>query len=221
MKPTEKTEVLKLLAGLSEVYDKPLSEMALDIYWNALKEYSLDEVKRAVNNIVQTHKYATFPKPAEFIEFICPPEDAEMRAELAMGEFWERFEDGGYHNFEWKDPVLAMTVEQYGGWRMILDTIPRDDQKDLGFWLKDFKKVYQIFLKHPMRTVNTKYVGSFEADNRAKGYLTDERGEAIPLPGSEDFIMINSPEAKKYLEDKSNMLVPVGERIGRNRTEKK
>jgi len=201
MKSAEKPKLFELLAGLSEIYDKPLSETVLDIYWNALKGCSLEDVKKAVNNIVQTHKYATFPKPAEFIAHICPPQDAEDQAELMMSEFWKRFDDSGYHNFTWDNPALAMAVEHYGGWRTVLDTYPRTDEKEAKFWLKDFKKVIRIFIIRPRQSINLKFFGSFAEDNRIRGYLTDNTGEPIALPGAHGFILLNSPEAKKYLAD--------------------
>lgn len=203
MKTPEKPKLFELLAGLSEIYDKSLSESVLDIYWNALKDYSLEDVKKAVNNIVATHKYATFPKPAEFIEFICSPQDAEDQAELMMPEFWKRFDDSGYHNFEWENPALGMAVEHYGGWHIVLNSYPRTDEKEAKFWLKDFKKVIRIFILRPRKMILLKFVGTLEEDNRIKGYLTDKTGEPIALPGAHGFIMLDTPEAVKYLEDYS------------------
>ena len=203
MQDSELVEFSTLLAGLGELYERKLSKTLIEIYWTALKEYSLDDVKKAVNNIVATHKYATFPKPAEFIEYINPSQAAEDQAELMMKEFWQRFDDSGYHNFTWDNPVLAMAVELYGGWRMILDAYPRTDEKDAKFWQKDFKNIIRMFIINPRKIVNLKFVGSFEEDNRTKGYLTDKTGEPIALPNGEGYIMLNSPEAKKYLEDYS------------------
>lgn len=200
MQSTEKPELFKILAGLSEIYDKVLSEPALTIYWDALKEYPLEDIKRATNNIVRTHKYATFPKPAEFIEYIDPPIEAVMKADLMTEEFYERFANSGYESFEWRDPVLAMTVAHYGGWHSVLQQYPRDNEKDAIFWMKDFKRLYTAFLRHPKKVVNMRVAGTFEIDNTAKGYLTDEKGSAIPLLEGEGFIMIGSPEAQKYLE---------------------
>lgn len=203
MQSQEKVEFFELLAGLSEIFDKILSKTTLEIYWNALREYSLDDFKRATNNIVQTHKYATFPKPAEFIEFINPPEDIAVKAEFALDEFWERFNNSGYNSFEWRDPILAMTIEHYGGWRMILDTFPRADLKDQSFWMKDFKKIYGMFVRYPRKNVRLRFIGLFESDNKAKGYLTDKTGHPIPLPDGKGYIKIGSPEAQKLLDEKA------------------
>jgi hypothetical protein len=207
MDDTSKKEFAEMMIGLGEIYDKKISTALISIYWDALKEYSLDDVKKAVNNIVSTHKYSTLPKPAHFIEFINPPVEAEMKAELMTEEFYERFAESGYHSFEWQDPVLAMTVEHYGGWHSVLKEYPRDNAESAKFWMKDFKKAYVTFLSHPRKTVNLRVVGTFESENTSKGYLTDEKGEAIPLPDREGFILIGSPEAQKYLEHKEQKLL--------------
>lgn len=202
MNENEKTQFAEIMAGLGEIFDKTFSKVAIEMYWNALSPYSLNDIKRATNNIVCTHKYATFPKPAEFIEYIDPPQDAEIKAELMTKEFYERFANSGYESFEWQDPILAMAVDHYGGWHKVLELYPRHDATEAMFWLKDFKKMYIAFLKHPIKSVRIRVVGKFEADNIAKGYLTDEKGSVISLPESEGFIMIGSPDAQKYLEVK-------------------
>jgi len=207
MQSQEKPEFFEILAGLSEIFDKVLSKPTLEIYWNALKEYTIDDFKKATNNIVRTYKYASFPKPAEFIEYINPLQDIEAKAEFAMDEFWEHFNDSGHESFEWGDPVLAMTVEHYGGWGMILDTMPRDNLKDQIFWIKDFKKTYAIFVRFPRKKVRLRFIGLFESDNTAKGYLTDGMGHPIPLPDGQGYIMIGSPEAQKLVDDKTKMLL--------------
>ncbi len=202
MNDSDRTQFAEIMAGLGEIYDKTFSKTAIAMYWDALKAYPLDDIKRATTNIVRTHKYATFPKPAEFIEFIDPPQEAETKAELMTEEFYARFANSGYESFEWKDPVLAMTVAHYGGWHSVLKQYPRDNEKDAIFWMKDLKKTYMAFLKHPREILNLRVVGIFEDDNTAKGFLTDEKGQVIALPDREGFVMIGSPEEQKYLEAK-------------------
>ena len=200
MTENERVVFIEILTGLGEIYDKKMSTIVLEMYWEALKPYPLDDIKQATNNIVRTHKYATFPKPAEFIEYIDPPQDAEAKAELMTEEFYNRFNESGYESFEWEDPVLAMTVQHYGGWHQVIAQYPRHDEKEAKFWLIDLKKTYMAFLKHPKKNVRLRVAGIFEVDNIAKGYLTDEMGYAIALPDKEGFIMIGSPEAQRYLE---------------------
>lgn len=201
----QKPKFLEIMTGLSEIYDKRLSSIALEFYWAALKDFSFEEFEKAATNIVRTHKYATMPKPAEFIEYINPPEDADARAELALEEFFERFRDSAYESFEWRDPVLAMTIEHYGGWGAVLSIYPHDLEQEK-FWLIDFKKTYKIFLKYP-RPVKLRVVGVIENHNRSRGYLTAPDGNPIPLPDGEGFIKIGSPEAQKYLGAKEQKLI--------------
>jgi hypothetical protein len=205
MQKSQLPKFSELITALAELYDKQMSAPLIDLYWASLKDYPLEKVQDAVVNIIRTHKYPTMPKPAEFIEFINPPEDADAKAELALEEFFDRFVDSGYHSFNWTDPVLAMTVEHLGGWRSVLDTYPRSNEREAKFWLIEFKKTYKIFLKNP-RHPKMKFIGSFEANNTAQGFLTDERGELIGLPGG-GYIMLNSPEAQNYIENKGQKLI--------------
>lgn len=214
MNENEKVQFIEILTGLGEIYEKKMSTVVLEIYWEALREYPLDDIKRATNNIVRTHKYATFPKPAEFIEYIDPPQDAESKAELMTEEFYARFAGSGYESFEWQDPTLAMTVAHYGGWHSVLAQYPHDNEKDAMFWMKDFKKTYVAFLRHPRKMSSLRMMGTLESDNMAKGFLTDERGSVIPLPEGEGFIMIASPEAQKYLETKEQKQIAISTKDG-------
>lgn len=203
MNKNDRMAFAEILTGLGEIYDKKISKIIIEIYWDALKEYPLDDVKRATNNIVRTHKYATLPKPAEFIEFINPVLDIEIKAEFAMDEFWEHFNDSGHDSFEWRDPILAMTVKHYGGWGMVLAMVPCSDLKEQTFWIKDFKKTYCMFVRFPRERVQLKYIGLFESDNTAKGYLADKLGHPIALSTGDGYVKIGSPEAQKLLDDRA------------------
>jgi hypothetical protein len=127
---------------------------------------------------------------------------------LALEEFFERKAKSGYESFEWRDPVLAMTVNHYGGWKKIIDIYPDGNLEAEKFWLIDFKKIYKIFLHHP-RQVNIKFIGLFEANNRVKGYLTDERGNPVIgiVEGERRPLLISSPESQIYLEQNGHRLL--------------
>jgi hypothetical protein len=189
------------MIGLGELFNADISQAQLEFYWQALQPFSLSDFKKAVNNIVVTRKFPGLPKPVEFIEIIHPPEDVDARAELALEEFFERKAESGYESFEWRDPVLAMTVNHYGGWMKIIDIYPTSDLEAEKFWLIDFKKIYKIFLRYPRKT-SMRFIGLFEADNRAKGYLTNDSGNPVIgiVDGERRPLLIGSPESQKYLE---------------------
>lgn len=66
-----KFEVRDLMAPLIQIFrdGKPLSEERLNVYWNTLKKFNHDIIKRCVEIIIEEkpdQRY--FPKPAEIIE---------------------------------------------------------------------------------------------------------------------------------------------------------
>jgi hypothetical protein len=66
----DKKEFKSLFDGLAEIYnpDKPMSKMALQIYFNALSDYSIDQIANAVTGHVTNPKHGTFfPKVADLI----------------------------------------------------------------------------------------------------------------------------------------------------------
>jgi len=202
---------LELISAMAEIYHEDLTKLKLEIYWTCLMPFSFGDFEKAVTNVARRWKANRLPSPAEFIEEICPPEDAEAKAELALEEFFERFADSGYHSFTWRDPVLAMSVQHYDGWRNVLDTYPRgeDQETDRTFRLKDFKAIYKFYLKHP-RPSKMRFVGLLEAENKALGYICQDNGEpvlAIDGNGEKVPLLADSEEGRKYLAIQERKLI--------------
>jgi hypothetical protein len=209
MESRDKQTFFEIMAGLSEIYDREISKASFEIYWEALNAYPLDKVKKAVNHIVATHKFPGLPKPAEFIEFINPPEDLDARAEMAVNELLKHLASGGYFNFEFDDPVLAATINHLGGFHEVLCRFPKfaDQEREQIFWLKDFKQIYKIYARRIVDNIDLHVKGTLAIDNQAKGYLTDERGN--PVIGEDTRpVMLDSPEGQKYLEAKKQNQLP-------------
>lgn len=55
---------LELIFGASP----PISERAIDLYFNAFKYWSVENFIKACKKIVTTRKFPTFPLPAEIME---------------------------------------------------------------------------------------------------------------------------------------------------------
>lgn len=175
MQLMEKPKFLELLAGLSEMFDKTMSESLVDIYWSALREYSLDDFKRAVNNIIKTKTFNKFPLTGEFIEFINPPEDMEFRAERGLKEWIDAYCDRGiYENVEFKDPVVTLVCQYFGGWVAICNAFPRYGiERDKEFWYRNFKKLYMGYAKRQLPDEMPKMIGLHEVSNADKGLLSE------------------------------------------------
>jgi hypothetical protein len=207
MDKNDKITFFEIMTGMAEIFEREVSKASLEIYWQALRQFNMTEIKRATNYIIATRKYPGLPKPAEFIEYIHPPEDIEAKAELATDNILNLLAAGDYRSFEINDPVLAMAIEHLGGWEYVNRTFPRyaDQARDQEFWLKNFKNVYKIFLKNPRPNPQMRIAGQLERDNKSKGYITDETGETVIgllADGTHGRLMIGTLEGQKYLENK-------------------
>ena len=191
MTDDQKNDFAELMIGLGEVYDKEISKAILAIYWEALRSYELDDIKKAVNNIVSTNKYATFPKPAHFIDFINPADALESRVALAVEDLSDQLCRGDWESFQFKDPVINIVVDRFGGWQQVCRHVRSLSDKDQVFWFKDFERLYRAYLKQPLPQKIPRMVGVIEENNTAKGYLTDETGNP------------KLPEPQKQIEDRA------------------
>jgi len=200
MQDSELNKFVELLAGLGEIFDKKISKVFIEIYWEALKEYSLDDIKKAVNNIIKTHVYATFPKPAQFIEYIEPSEELEFKAEKGLKEWVDVYCDRGiYENVEFKDPIVAQVCQHYGGWVAICKSFPRDsddDSIDRRLWYKDFKMIYKGYARARERQPASNLIGLHETGNTDRGYIAKPDKENL-LPEQGDIKKIDIKPRQK------------------------
>ena len=127
MRPEDKTEFDVALCGVLELNDKPVpSEAVIDIWMDALRPYSLQQVTRALTAHVKKSKFA--PKPADIIEVINlqdgrPSSDEawpialKASDESATAVWTEEIEQAWFHClpvFEQGDEVGArMTFRQF------------------------------------------------------------------------------------------------------------
>jgi hypothetical protein len=104
-------DIMKALAEIFDAGDPP-SPVKIELYFKALQEFSIDDIKLAAAEIVKTRVYPDFPKPAEFRKILDVREAGDPM--LAWGELMACLERGG-PNFS--DPVIPAVVKAMGGWQ--------------------------------------------------------------------------------------------------------
>ena len=166
MKNKNKKEFLKFMAVLSVTFDKEITEMLSEIYWNVLKEMDIKSFIYACSMAVKTLKF--FPKPIELLEIINgSPQDKSLMALLKVEKAISNH--GYYYSVEFDDPLIHLTVENMGGWMQIC-CITIDDWK---YRKQEFINIYNSLSKRPVSENIPKLTGFFEQDNRDRGYLSD------------------------------------------------
>lgn len=171
--------IAEIITLMAELYGKTLSRGAIGLYCTVLAEYPIEKIEAAAANILKTHKYATIPKPAEFIEFIEPPDKVEHNAAEALRIMEETMIiAGSYQSIVLKDTVLQSVIQYYGGWPQICDETRTMDDTEYSFFRKEFTRLYKIYSRDPRPRVIL--LGRLDMENRANGFLDDSFTLKLP-----------------------------------------
>jgi len=160
----DKKAFAEAMALLAEVYDREVSEQLVGIYFEALRELSIEELCSAIGNLIKTRVFPSFPKPAEII-VACrgTDDDRALRAWLTALDALRRIGPWDSVRFA-RDPVIHSVVEAMGGWGRFCEM----EKDEVPFRQKDFMQYYRLLHneKHPEHLA-----GIFEIDNSEKGLL--------------------------------------------------
>jgi hypothetical protein len=151
MTPNKHGRFFEIFTALGEIYGKNISKPTMELYWQVLKEYSIEQIEFATKSIISNRKYTSFPMPAEFLDYINPQISLEEKAAVAVEELLDLMETRGvYQSIAFDDYTMGHAVNRMGGWIRLCNTIREmTDERQLGFWKRDFMRIYQYFLKLP------------------------------------------------------------------------
>lgn len=65
MKPIDRTKFLEIIIGFAELKGKSLSGPALELYWNSMQEWSIEDFQSAANHLLRTCTFMPMPKDFE------------------------------------------------------------------------------------------------------------------------------------------------------------
>ncbi len=155
-----------VMAGVGELYGKPISALLTDIYWQTLKSYEFEDVQKAFQaHIVNPDCGQFFPKPADIVRFI------EGSGETKSLQAWAKVEKaivqiGSYQSVAFDDPLIHAVLEDMGGWVKLCSR----NNTQMPFCANEFQKRYMGFVsKRPKR--HPKYLlGVIECENSKNGY---------------------------------------------------
>lgn len=155
----------QIMTSLNELYGDPakqISDLKMELYYNALKDLSIDQLNDAVNILCQTKTIKTWPLPAEIRQAVeGNPQD---KAQVAFDKLITAVRSiGSYQTVIFDDPAIHAFVQSYGGWEEICDKTV-DDWK---YMRNEFVRGYTGFCR--VNGVPLQLTGIHDAVNRAKG----------------------------------------------------
>lgn len=165
----------EMLFALGEAYGESISAARMEIYFRALDDLSLEEIRRAANVHARASKF--FPKPVELREAI--EGKAEDQAEIAWQAVQKLVKRYGYwHDIDalpipWPNyQTKRAALELYGGWRALCENLPASGPEMLGT-AKLFKATFTAFSRQDAR--ESAALQPSKAEARAK--LVDLKAE--------------------------------------------
>ena len=186
-----------LMLGIGETYGESVSDVRIEVYFAALADLDLADVRQAATVLVRTQKF--FPRPSELREAVNGSQDD--RAELAWMKLLVLVRRIGYVGTDGKgaapdfDGDLALkraALELYGGWQRLCASLPADGPELLGF-AKQFKASYraydnwaqrQLLAEHDGRESSTKETREVLAGIMARTKATHAPVIASALDGA-------------------------------------
>jgi hypothetical protein len=209
MQANDQPEFLRLMASLGSLYGKPMDKPLVEMYWGALQQFGLPEVKRALQAHIHhpdTGQY--MPKPADVVRHLQGSSRTQaLQAWSAVVQAVRQV--GGYSSVVFDDPVIHAVITDMGGWlnlcAMTVDELP--------FRGHDFTARYAGYVGHPpaqyphMLTGRLAYQNGIYGlseppiflGNREKAAQIYQQGirEPLPIPRSECAFMPFIPNPSK------------------------
>ena len=151
---------------LAEVYDggTPPSKLKIEIYSKALAQFPIVEIKKAIEKMIITRVFPSFPKPAEIVQEIQGKQ--EERSAIAWAKVVDTIRRGGnYESVMFDDPVIHEVLDFMGGWPATGEWL----ESELKWKQKEFERMYTIMAVNSRKQLS--YLpGVIEIQNNAKGY---------------------------------------------------
>lgn len=166
---TEDREALSaMLAKIMTVYGKTITSGFVDVFFDALANYPLEDVRRGLNAHVQNPDSGQFPpKPADIVRLIDgTSQDQGMVAWSMVDKAVRRV--GPYQSVVFPDPIIHRVLDDMGGWIKLCNIGSEEDYKFQGL---EFAKRYRaLVVTGGVGADYPKYmIGIAEADNSARG----------------------------------------------------
>jgi hypothetical protein len=169
---SDKPSFVELLCGVMSTYGKDLSATVIDIWWETLKEFDLDDVRAALNLHLRDPDKGQFPpRVADVTRFL--EGSTNTQAQLAWQFVVKTIRGvGQYESVAFEDTLIAVVIDRMGGWVALCNT----PEADLPFRARDFERCYAGLRSNRAIPVDAKQhlVGLSEQHNRSEGYAVPE-----------------------------------------------
>jgi len=143
-----KTEIIKLLVLMAQLYNKNLTENIIEVYCDILEELSSEELNRAFKKIMKDPNQRFFPLPAEILQ--AAKEDSRSNKDLAMEVvskiFYAISKIGPYRSKEARDHIGEIgweVIQREGGWEFVNEILNESNSQTIKAQWRDTIQSFQ------------------------------------------------------------------------------
>ena len=136
MQPEDRRAFLEVIVGFAELKGKALSAPALELYWNAMQAWSIEDFRAAANHLVGTCQFMPTPKDFEDLKRAGKPTTAEAWLSARKACMWTI---QGYIERPGTDPLISQALRTIGG----ANALAICDEDKLHFLERRFVQVYE------------------------------------------------------------------------------
>lgn len=141
MNESDKKHFQSIMVGAGELYSKEITKPLLQIYFQALQSYGIDQISSAFTAHMVDTKHGTFmPKPADLVRLIDAdkpkPDDKARIAWMAIRDSFSGYYPKG---FKLEDKIAMAAMKSIGG----RSAVGMCDNSKIGFLEKQFIDSYK------------------------------------------------------------------------------
>ena len=167
MDDSNKKEFATLFYGTGELYDKTVSTNLLQLYFAALKDYSIEQVIDGVGKHALDPKYGTFfPKPADIVRHLQSGVlSTEEKSELAWAQITHELRaTGSYGNLVLDDKQALAALRSFTSWKEFCMM----DVTKLTWAKKEFMSMYSTYQNTPVEMLPSSLPGLIDLQHHKK-----------------------------------------------------
>jgi hypothetical protein len=165
----DKEHFLEWLTVLAESFNRKVSHVLLETYWQCLEEYSFAHVKAAIVSTLKNPDRQKWgmPTPADLI--VLMQGDTSSEASQAWGQVVTAIRTvGSYDSVVFDKAIIHCVIRDMGGWIYLC----QQPEKELSFLQHDFEKRYRAYQGKPLANYPPVLKGLLERDSDRQYFMT-------------------------------------------------
>lgn len=135
----DKKEFMAIMYAMAENFNAQTTNAGLRIRFDALRQYSIGQVRQACTEVVRSRKFSGMPNVAEIIEKIDGGTKADIAEREAYGVIEQIRRVGAYGTPVFLDKTTCFLMNSIFRWGELCSR----PERELKFFIKDFVSAYK------------------------------------------------------------------------------